>query len=320
VSGVGVAAALLLVAGGGALVAVGARSGERASLARLRRVVDAPAPGSAAAEVSALALVWTRLARAAERAGRGSALFDRLAVRLAAAGWPLRPAEYCIVVVGVALVAAVAGAVVFSGARGAVCVGLVAVLAAQLALTRQARRSAERADAQLPDVLAGLAASLRTGYALGQALEAVAEQAPAPLGPAFARVLAETRVGRPLEEALAAMAERVGSTDLRWSVRAMAIQARTGGRLADILEVLAEFLREREEVRREVAALTADGRFSALVLLLLPFAITAALLTLRPGYLAPLVGSPLGLAMVAAAAVLMTGAFVAVRRIVRVEV
>lgn len=311
-------AALLLIAGGGALVALGVRSRQRA-ITRLRALIDAPAQ-KARPDVSAAAAVWARLVRAADQAGRGSTLFERLGARLAAAGWPLRPGEFCLFTLGGSAGAALFGFAVTGRVLVGALAGVSALLVAWWVLERQARRMSARAEAQLPAVLSQLAASLRTGASLSQAIAVVAEHAGAPLGPQFARTLAETSMGRSLDDALAAMADRVGATDLRWSVRAMSIQARTGGKLSDVLEVLAEFMRDREEVRREVAALTADGRFSALILTLLPFVVTGALLVVRPAYLTPMFQRSLGLVMIAGASVLMLGAYLWIRRIVRVEV
>lgn len=314
---VGIVGAALLVAGGVALVVFGGRQRERTGVDRLRAVMDEQVDG-ASREISVLAQAWSAMTAATERAGKGGSLFTWLGTALERTGWPLRPAEFGVGLAGAVGVAALAGTVAFGPLAGVVF-GVSAVAVPVAVLQRKARLVGEKADEQLPDVLGQLAASLRTGHSITQALEAAGEQTGAPLGPQFNRVIAETRVGRSLEDALVAMADRVGSTDLRWSVRAMMIQSRTGGSLADVLEVLAEFMRDREEVRREVRALTADGRISAWVLGLLPFFVLGALLVMSPEYLAPLV-SARGFAMIAVAAVLMAVGMVFIRKIVRVEV
>lgn len=315
---VGILGALLLLIGGVALVWSGLRARSRGGLERLRIVLD-EGPAAHESSVGPLAVAWSRLTRVTDRAGRGSGFFDWLATALERTGWPWRPAEAALGVAGMASVGALVGAVMLGGVGfllGAALGGAVPLLV----LKRAAGKVAVKADAQLPDALGSLASSMRSGHSLKQGLEAVVDNTPDPLGRELGRVLAETKVGRTFDEALEAMAERVGSNDLRWTVRAMIIQSRTGGRLADILEVLSEFMRDREEVRREVRALTADGRISALVLGALPFLVAGALLVMNPDYVMPLFTEPLGWMMLAGGGVLMGFAMLWIRKIIQVEV
>lgn len=310
-------AGLMLLGGGVALAWTGRQARDRAGLARLRTLLEHDA--APVDRPTAFAATWSAVGRALERAGERGTWRDWLGLRAERAGWPLRPGEFVLLMAacGAAggLLLGLAG-----GAAGVVVGGGAGCLAPLVVLERRVRRAGERADEQLPDVLGRMAASLRAGHSLVHALEAVAERGAPPLGTEFARVLAEHRLGRSLEESLHAMARRNGSTDLRWTVRAILVQHRTGGRLAEVLDVLAEFMRDREEVRREVRALTADGRVSAMVLIGLPFLVAAALMVISPGYLAPLVAEPLGIVMLAGALLLMAVATVWIRRVVRIEV
>lgn len=311
-------AGLLLAGAGGLLLVAGRRETSRSGIDRLRAVLDeGPATEQ---ERSHLAAAWSELTRAADRAGGRTGAFVWLRTNLERAGLPLRPAEAAVGGVGFALVGALAGGVLAGGLAAALVGAVIGTLAPLAWLLRRAGRVTAKVDRQLPDVLAALASSLRSGHSLLQAVEAASERTPHPLGPQLSRVVHEMKLGRSLEDALEAMADRLGSTDLRWSVRAMIIQSRTGGRLADILETLAEFMREREEVRREVVALTADGRLSAWILSLLPFGVAGALLVMSPDYLTPLIEQPAGLVMIAVAAGLMLVAILWIRRVVRVEV
>ena len=92
------------------------------------------------------------------------------------------------------------------------------------------------------------------------------EEAEPPMSEEFARVVYETRLGDPLVDALERMAKRLEIRDLDWVVQAIRVQQTVGGKLADLLHTLADFIRARDEVRREVAVLTAEGRISAYVL------------------------------------------------------
>src|SRR5581483_3231199 len=152
--------------------------------------------------------------------------------------------------------------------------------------------------------------SLRTGYGLLQAVEAVSREAASPTADEFRRVTTETRLGRDLTDALAAMAERVGATDLAWVVQAVDIHREVGGNLAEVLDRVAETMRERQHIRRQVMALSAEGRMSAYVLLALPFGMAFILAIVNPKYFGQLTGSHAGHLLLALAAGLMAvGAF-----------
>jgi tight adherence protein B len=189
-----------------------------------------------------------------------------------------------------------------------------------LLVSRSVERRKRRFEEQLPDVLDLIAASLEAGGGVPRALEMVVGEADEPAASEFARVLSATRLGTPLVEALAEMRERLGSRDLSWTVQAIIVQQRTGGRLADVLRVVSSFMRSREEIRRDLRALTAEGRLSAYVLGALPFFLATVLLFVNPSYLNPLFTTGLGLAMTGGAAGMMAVSFVLMKKIVKVEV
>lgn len=267
------------------------------------------------------------LAELVERAG---AVAERLLARTSAtggvqltltrAGLALRPGEaVAILAIATGLVAAAvwlwtaspAAALVVSASAGAALAGWVA---------RKARDRVRRVEEQLPSVLQLLAGSLESGASVLHALELVVEEGEPPLTTELDRVIAETRVGRSLIDALEAMAERIGSHDLDWTVEAIRIQHRSGGKLADTLRVLAGFMRARVEVRGEVRALSAEARLSAKVLTILPIAVAGYLFAFRRSYLEPLYTTPMGRMMIAVALGGLVLGSLWMRRIVRVEV
>ena len=107
------------------------------------------------------------------------------------------------------------------------------------------KRRAEKLRDQLPDVLTIMASSLRAGHSFMQSLDTVAKEIAQPAATEFQRVVSEIRLGRPTDDALEALAERVGSPDFRWAVLAVNIQREVGGNLAEILDNVADTLRER---------------------------------------------------------------------------
>ena len=127
-----------------------------------------------------------------------------------------------------------------------------------------------------------MASSLRAGHSFLQSLDTVAKEIAQPAAAEFQRVVAEIRLGRPAEDALEALAERVGSPDFKWAVLAVNIQREVGGNLAEILDTVADTLRERAMLRRQIKVLTAEGRLSAWVLGLLPFGIALYMFAVNP--------------------------------------
>ena len=186
---------------------------------------------------------------------------------------------------------------------------LLGALAGWLAMrlivsVRISRRRAAFAE-QLPDMLQVLAGSLQSGFSLPQALDAVVREDTQPIAGEFSRALAETRIGGELETALDRVADRMDSKDLRWSVMAIRIQRSVGGNLVEVLRTTGETMRERASIRRHVRALSAEGRLSAYILIALPILIGAFLFLTRDSYMRPLYTTPLGLAMMTGAVVLV---------------
>ena len=156
-----------------------------------------------------------------------------------------------------------------------------------------------RFEEQLTDALALLVSALRSGYSLARAVQVVAEEMPPPLAEEFGVALGEMALGLPLAAALARMTERVGSRDWELIVTAVTTQQQVGGDLAEVLGRIESTIRERVRVQGEIRTLTAEGKLSSLILILLPPAL-ALLLTLRdPHYFQPLLGSPLGHTLIA---------------------
>ena len=312
--------AALMIATGVIVAVVGNERAKRRRVRDLRAVLDlqslTPARPEDADETSSLLV---RSGLLAERALGGASLFHRLASVLDRSDWTLAPGEFAIVSAVTAALGGLIGFAVMGLVVGAVAAGL-ALVTPYLLMLRSVTRRRAAFDAQFPDVLDLVAASLESGASVSHAFQLVVDEADDPAAGEFGRVLTATRMGASLPEALEEAAIRIGSADLDWTVAAITVQQRTGGKLAEILRVVARTMRERDEVRRELKALTAEGRLSAYILGGLPFALGGFLLVTNPRYLAPLVQDPLGLMLVGGASVLMLIGFAWMRRVVRVEV
>ncbi|MGN6252195.1 MAG: type II secretion system F family protein [Marmoricola sp.] len=198
----------------------------------------------------------------------------------------------------------------------ALCCGIVP----PVLLGRLAGRRARAFELQLPDVLTLVASSLATGFSLPQALDAITRDAEEPAAKEFSRALAETRIGVDLEDALDRVAERMRSTNLAWTTMAIRIQRRVGGNLAEVMQTTAATLRGRESLRRQVRALSAEGRLSAYILIALPLVMGGYLyLTNRP-YISLLWSRSLGVVMLTVGSIMMVVGVFWMRRIVDVKV
>jgi tight adherence protein B len=192
------------------------------------------------------------------------------------------------------------------------------LLAWQFVKFKVARRR-KAFEAQLPDALALIASSLQAGHTALRSVQSMVEESEAPLSEEFERVVAETALGDPLVDALERMAKRLDIEDLAWVVQAIRIQQTVGGKLADLLFTLADFMRGREEIRREVKVLTAEGRMSAWVLGGLPILLFFAVKTMSPGYLDPLLRTP-GLFVLIGAAVSVGIGMGMIMRMVKIDI
>lgn len=183
-----------------------------------------------------------------------------------------------------------------------------------------ARRRQKQFDSLLPDTLQLLASTLRAGYSLMQGVEAVSQEVSEPVGRELRRVVTEARLGRPLEESLDGVAARMDSGDFEWAVMAVRIQREVGGNLAELLVTVAETMTERERLRRDVAALTAEGKISAIVLGALPVLIGLFIWGANPGYLDPLFDQLVGKIMLFGSVALALGGFFWMNKIIDIEI
>lgn len=287
----GLLAGALTVAGGAALAVGGVLARAKARDQELAEVLGLPygegdldvarvAAENGPVVSGALGLASTAI----ERFGTG----DVLRRRIERADLSIRPSELVVVVTALGLSAGLGLAAVSRFWWVVPIVLLVTPVAATTVLDWLAARRARRFAAQLPEALTLVASSLAAGHTFLRAIQMMADEFDEPLANEFRRVVSETQLGAPLVDSLERMAQRVQLRDLDWMVQAIRIQQQVGGHLAELLATLAEFMRAREEVRREVAVLTAEGRISAWVLGAMPVVLFLAVRVVNPGYVDPM--------------------------------
>jgi tight adherence protein B len=232
----------------------------------------------------------------------------------------MRVAEYVLVSLGSAFgfpLLVLAASRNFVLALVAVPIGTIAPF---LFLSIKASRRQAKFDEQLPATLQLLAGALRAGHSLLQAVDTVVREADDPIAGEFQRVLTEARLGRPLEEALDGMAKRMRSVDFEWTVMAINLQRQVGGNLAEVLGTVSQTIRDRYTLKRQIRALSAEGRLSSLILTMLPLVLFVALLALNPVFLAPLYTTRIGLLLLGGAAVLMCIGVLWMRKLTEMKV
>jgi tight adherence protein B len=268
----------------------------RVPLSRLDPAVAPPSSVLAGAGAAAGAVVQ----RALERRGRlasGTAALARAGVRMSLPDFVL--------VTALATLGACVLGVLLGGPWPALLLAVLVPLGAKVLLSfRAGRRQARFAD-QLGDALQLMSSSLRAGHSLLRAVDSVAQEAAAPMSEEFTRLVVETRVGRDLDDALAELSARMGSDDFTWIAQAIAIHREVGGNLAEVLDAVGHTIRERNAIRRQVKALSAEGKLSAVVLMALPFGIAGFIGLTNPGYLAGFTETAVGYGMLAVAVLLL---------------
>ncbi|MEY2430991.1 MAG: pilus assembly protein CpaF [Acidimicrobiaceae bacterium] len=280
--------AAILVGGGLALLVVGVLSRVYAREERLADILDLPF-GEADVELDQVIEQHSTLVENLSRAaGRFVEHLDEggsLATKLEKSRVPLRPGEYVVIVIAVAAVLGSFGWAITSQWFCGVIGAALAVVLSNLYLTRRITKRRKKFEEQFPDAMSLIASSLSAGHTFLRAIQMMCEEADAPMSEEFARVVNETQLGDPVVDALDRMAHRLDVRDVEWVVQAIRIQQTVGGRLADLLHTLADFIRSREEIRREVDVLTAEGRISAWVLGALPVFLLVAISVMNPGYM-----------------------------------
>ena len=201
---------------------------------------------------------------------------------------------------------------------------LVSALAAGsfpfLIVLRMKRKRMEKFLSQFPDALDLIARSLKAGHALTGGLRMVADEFEEPIGPEFEKTLDQINFGIAPTDALKNLANRIDCEDLKYFVISVIVQRETGGNLAEILQKIAHIIRERFKFVGKLKVLSAEGRISAIILILMPIVVAGGLSIVNPDYLPVLFTDPIGRVLLIVAIVNMGLAIVQIKKIVTIKV
>jgi tight adherence protein B len=175
-------------------------------------------------------------------------------------------------------------------------------------------------EEQFPDALEFVARAMRTGHAFTVALEMLHKEFGPPLGTEVRRTFEEQNLGLPLEVALERFGTRVPMLDVRFFVSTVALQKRTGGNLAGLLDNLAYLIRERFKLRGRIRAISAHGRISGLVLSMIPVSVAILMFYTNPDYVLFFFDDPDGKVMLAVMIILQFLGFVSIRKLTDIGV
>lgn len=225
--------------------------------------------------------------------------------KLERAGLKTQPADF-LLMMGAGTVAGSVFGFLLGGLFFAVLL-TAAVPAGMLAyLSLLTTRRKNKFDEQLPDTLQMLTGSMRAGHSLLRAVDASARETDAPMSEELTRIVNETRIGRDLGESMIDVSARTGSEDFSWISQAIDIHREVGGDLAEVLDHVGETIRDRNQIRRQVKALSAEGKMSAAVLMGLPVVLFFALILINDQYATTFTSTAPGFLMLGTAALMLT--------------
>ena len=278
-------------------------------------VIDTSTPG---------ALRHTEGGKSFIRSLVGSELRERLALQLERADLTIEPSEFVIMRVGfllagLAIPVAIFGPTVFPMIASAAA-GLVGYNLPKFYVARRRSKRVDKLNEQLPEALTIISNALKAGFGLLQALNSASDQLAHPIATELGRTIHEMNVGSSAEEALLALAERSGSYDLDIVITAILVQRTVGGNLGEILDTVAETMRERIRIRGEIRTLTSQQKLTGMIIGCLPIAIGILFQIMSPGYINPLFTTMIGKVMIVAAVVLETIGILVIQRILKIEV
>jgi tight adherence protein B len=275
---------------------------------------EEPAPQAAKPKRSlrqALSAALSRGTKPLLRGQRG----NKLQSKLEGAGLALKPHEFVVLqLVCVALLGAAAWWR-FDSIFVAAAAGVGGYFLPSIWVRRKDLKRRRKIDSQLADMIAMLANGLRAGFSIQQAVASVADANREPISSEMRRVVRESALGIEMGVALQHLNERLQSKDFDMMVTAISIHRRVGGNLADVMDKIAEVIRERVRIAGEVRVLTAQARASGYIITALPFAVGGLLSLISPGYEGPLFQSPIGWGLIAAGMIMIGSGYAIIRKI-----
>lgn len=199
-------------------------------------------------------------------------------------------------------------------------VGAVFALTPLLYVSHKRSRRLSKFERQLPEALDLMTRALRSGHAFSSALQMVGEEMAEPIAGEFRIVHDEVNFGVALQQALMNLSERIPLTDLRYFTVSVLIQRESGGNLTEVLGNLSRLIRERLKLMTKVKILSSEGRLSAWILGVMPFALAGVMNMTNPEFMSPLWTDPIGISIIKYMLILMAIGAVILIKIIKIRV
>ena len=245
---------------------------------------------------------------------------DRLVILVEQAGLKGRAPDLLLTCLGLGVLGLIFGWLRPGGIFWALTLGVFMAAAPIFYVTLLRQRRVSRFQGQFPDALDMMTRSIRAGHALSGAIRTVGDEMPAPIAEEFAAVSEEVRLGLDPAEALYRLEQRIPTEDVAFFCTAIRIQRMSGGNLAEILDRLAEVMRERFKLLSQARALSAQHRFTAIAVGLSPLIFAIVFEVLQPGYFEPLLSSAFAPAMIGGGVILEIIGFLVIWKIANIKV
>ena len=242
-----------------------------------------------------------------------------IASYLAVSGVRLRPTEF---VAGWALSSTLPALIAFFISKSLVTalgVGIIGLSIPPMLVQRSRKKRENEFSKQLGESLSVMGNCIKAGFSFQQAMESIAREMPPPISSEFEMALREMRYGISMEESLRHLVDRVNNKDLDLLVSAVLISAQVGGNLSDIIEVISDTVSDRLKIKSEVRVFTTSGRFSGIIIGLLPVLIILVLMVLNPKYFNSFAESNIGKVMLTVSVILEAIGFLSIRKIVDIK-
>ncbi|MBI3946124.1 MAG: type II secretion system F family protein [Armatimonadetes bacterium] len=288
---------------------------QRAVGRRMRVVVEGAPESGIAPRASAAGVYLPGVAAHFRR----TPYFQHVGDKLGAAGVPLRAVEF-VALCGM-LAAATFVSVVFLTHRvpPAALWAAGGFAAPHFVLNMVAERRRQMLETQLSDTLIMVSSAMQAGFGFLQGIQMAADQMPQPIAPELQRVVRLVQLGMPLEQALNQMGARVQSYDFDLMIASTNTQLAMGGNLIRLYRTITETIQERLRIRGEIKATTAEGRLSAMVLILLPVGMLGILMLMKPDYAQTMLFTPTGQALLKMAGGLQLVGVLVIRKILNLD-
>jgi tight adherence protein B len=199
-------------------------------------------------------------------------------------------------------------------------VGIIAAAVPFLKISFDRSKRMLRFEEQLPEAMDIMTRALKAGHPFSETLKLVSEEMDQPIATEFGITFSDINYGLDVRQAFLNLLERVPNMTLMTVVTAVIVQRETGGNLAETLANISSIVRGRFRFQRKVRTLSAEGRMSAWILALIPFALFVGIMVTTPSYLESLINEPAGMKLIAIAFVLMIIGIFWLRRIIRIEI